>query len=323
VPSAARIARRTLLIGTAALAGGLAVGYYSYRKPYANPLEDDLTEGESTFNPYVKVGADNTVTIVVPRAEMGQGVTTTLAALVAEELDLDLDVVVVEHGPASHAYYNEAMLEEGGPFPFFEEGMVAGTVRAVSGAAAKMLGVQGTGGSSSTRDAFDKMRRAGAAARHVLIAAAAKETGLPAGEFETDAGRITHRSSGRSLTFGDVAGAAAVFEPPVDLALKPTSQWKLLGKSQDRTDMLAKATGAPIFAVDVKLAGHAVRYRQDEPALLVHDRQRRYFEGRRDSRRGQDRAPGQHLWPRFRDHRREYLGSLQGGGRHRGAMERT
>ena len=116
--SIGKIARRTLLIGAAAIAGGVAVGYYSYRRPYPNPLEADLAEGEATFNPYVKIASDGAITIVAPRAEMGQGVATSLAALVAEELDVDLAAVRVEHGPASYAYYNSELLAEGGPFAF-------------------------------------------------------------------------------------------------------------------------------------------------------------------------------------------------------------
>ena len=86
--SLGKIARRTFLFGAAAIAGGAAFGYYYVNKPYANPLEGDLADGEATFNPYVKIAADNTITVVVPRAEMGQGISTTLAALVAEELDV-------------------------------------------------------------------------------------------------------------------------------------------------------------------------------------------------------------------------------------------
>ncbi|TIQ69470.1 MAG: xanthine dehydrogenase family protein molybdopterin-binding subunit, partial [Mesorhizobium sp.] len=127
--SVGKIARRTFLIGAAAIAGGVAVGYYYYRKPFANPLEAGLGKGEATFNPYVKIGADSAITIVAPRAEMGQGVSTTLAAMVAEELDVSLDQVKVEHGPASYAYYNSGIMEDGGPFAFFDESATAEAVR--------------------------------------------------------------------------------------------------------------------------------------------------------------------------------------------------
>ena len=82
------------------MVGGVAFGYYKYKQPYDNPLEGEVAENEATFNPYVKITSDNTITIIAPRAEMGQGVTTTLAALVAEELDVDMAKIKVEHGPA-------------------------------------------------------------------------------------------------------------------------------------------------------------------------------------------------------------------------------
>lgn len=251
--SLGKVARRTFLIGAAAIAGGVAVGTYYYRKPYPNPLKSDLPPGEATFNPYVKIASDGTITVIAPRAEMGQGVSTSLAALVAEELDVDLAAVKVEHGPASWAYYNAEMLAEGGPFAFYEEGMVAETMRGVMGGVGKVLGLQGTGGSSSIRDGFDKMREAGAAARLMLIAAAAGRLGVPVAELETADGTITHRSSGRSLGYGDVAMDAASVTPPSSITLRQKSEWKLLGKPQMRQDMMAKVTGAPIFGIDVEL----------------------------------------------------------------------
>ena len=217
--SVGKIARRTFLIGAAAVAGGVAVGYWYVSRPYANPLEEGLAEGERTFNPYVKIATDNTITVFAPRAEMGQGISTTLAALVAEELDVPLEMVEVEHGPASFAYYNAAMLEEGGPFPFYDRSMMAETVRGALGGVSKVLGFQGTGGSSSTRDAFDRMRQAGAAARHVLVQAAAKRLGVAASELATGNGAVTHKASGQSVTYGEVAAAAAAIEPPSKVRL--------------------------------------------------------------------------------------------------------
>ncbi|BCH29537.1 aldehyde dehydrogenase [Mesorhizobium sp. L-8-10] len=247
------IARRTFLIGAAAIAGGVAVGYYYYRRPYPNPLEGELADGEATFNPYVKIADDNTITVVAPRAEMGQGISTSLAALVAEELDVDLAQVRVEHGPASWAYYNSEMLAEGGPFAFYEEGIAAETMRDVMGAVGKILGFQGTGGSASMRDGFDKMRQAGAAARLMLVAAAADRLGVPAVDLETSKGVISHPATGRSVTYGEVAVAAGAASPPSTVTLRHKAEWKLLGKPQMRQDMLAKVTGAPIFGVDVDL----------------------------------------------------------------------
>lgn len=251
--SLGKIARRTFLVGAAAVAGGVAIGYWYVNKPYANPLDGEVGEGEATFNPFVKIASDNTITVIAPRAEMGQGISTTLAAFVAEELDVTLDKITVEHGPASYAYYNSAMLEENGPFNFFDDSMMAETVRGALGAVGKVLGLQATGGSSSTRDGFDRMRQAGAAARAVLIEAAAKKLSVPATELTTDNGTIVHKASNRSVTYGEVALDAAKVAPPATVQLRDKKDWKLLGKSQKRVDMLAKVTGAPIFGIDVRL----------------------------------------------------------------------
>lgn len=248
-----KITRRALLVGAVAVAGGVAFGYYSYRKPFANPLKDGLAEGEATFNPYVKISSDGAITIIAPRAEMGQGIETTLAALVAEELDVELDQVTVEHGPAAPAYANIAMLEDGLPFPQFDDSTVAELARDGMAVLGKFLALQVTGGSTSTIDAFEKMRHAGAVARETLKAAAADELGVAAASLTTSAGRITDPASGRSVSYGDVAPAAAQRDPVSHVALKPRAQWRLLGKPQPRTDMRAKVTGAPIFGVDVSL----------------------------------------------------------------------
>jgi isoquinoline 1-oxidoreductase beta subunit len=123
-----KILRRTFLLGSAAIAGGVAVGWYMYNKPYPNPLE--AKPGEGVFTPFIKIASDNTVTMVIPRAEMGQGMLTTLAAMIAEELDVELAAVKTEFAPAAKAYYNSAMLEEGAPFPAFDNSFVAEAMRA-------------------------------------------------------------------------------------------------------------------------------------------------------------------------------------------------
>ncbi|MEX3011616.1 molybdopterin cofactor-binding domain-containing protein [Hoeflea sp. TYP-13] len=248
-----KIARRTFLIGTGAVAGGLAVGYYFYQREHPNPLLADLDDGEVSFNHYVTVAPDNTITIIVPRAEMGQGVSTTLAALVAEELDVGLEDIVVEHGPASPAYMNQAMLIESAPFPTFDRSFSAEGMRSVMEVISKFLALQATGGSSATIDAFEKMRHAGCAAREVLKQAAAEKFGVPASTLVTENATVTDPASGKSATYGELAAAAAGKTPPADMELRGRSEWKLLGKSQPRTDVRKKATGAPIYGVDVDL----------------------------------------------------------------------
>jgi isoquinoline 1-oxidoreductase beta subunit len=248
-----KILRRTFLLGSAVIAGGVAVGYYMYQKPYPNPLEAAKGDDGSVFNPFVKIASDNTVTIMVPRAEMGQGVVTTLSALVAEELDVDLAAVKPEFAPAAKTYFNSAMLEEGAPFPAFDNSFVAEMTRDIQGVIAKFLAMQATGGSSSTIDGFDKMRRAGAAARAVLIAAAAEEWGVAAGSLKTKDGKVLDPALGKSLTYGEVAEKAANQKVPADVALKDKSQWRYLGQSQPRLDMQAKVSGKAGFGIDVRL----------------------------------------------------------------------
>jgi len=247
----ATFTRRTFLVGAAAIAGGVAFGYYKYSQPFPNPLEDELGEGEQTFNPYVKIARDNTITIIAPRAEMGQGIFTMLAALVAEELDVTLDQVQIEHGPGAPVYFNTTALEHGAPFPQFDESFTAEAVRSAMGVLAKFLAIQLTGGSTSTVDHFEKMRLAGAAAREMLKSAAAAVFRVPASTLTTANGRVTDPNSGKSLAYGELADAAANLPPPDQIKLRDKAEWKVLGKSPPRKDMLAKVTGGRIFGIDV------------------------------------------------------------------------
>lgn len=246
------ILRRTFLVGLGAVAGGLAVGYYTLSQDHENPLEAKKADGEAVFNPWVYLDTSGQFHVIVPRAEMGQGVTTTLAALAAEELGLPLEALAVEHGPAAGAYYNAAMLEEGGPFPVFADSFFAETMRTVSGFLGKSLGLQVTGGSSSTRDAFDKMRYAGAAARHIVLTAAAKASGQDITDLTMSAQGVL-KNDGTVILFADLINDAAAQAVPENLPLKQPSEWTILGKSQQRTDVRAKVTGAPIYGVDVDL----------------------------------------------------------------------
>ena len=248
-----RYTRRAFLGLGAVAAGGVAFGYYYYRKPYENPLQAALAEGEVTLNPYVTIQADNTITVITPRAEMGQGVQTTLASLVAEELDADLDQLTIEHGPAAPAYYNATLLAEGGPFAFFDESFMARTGRSAMEVLGKFLALQVTGGSTSTVDAFVKMREAGCIARLTLVQAAANRWGVAPSSLKTERATVTNPANGESLTYGELASEAALLDPPSDMALRDPSQWKILKKSAPRVDLAEKVTGAPIFGIDVEL----------------------------------------------------------------------
>ncbi|MGI9272935.1 MAG: molybdopterin cofactor-binding domain-containing protein [Woeseiaceae bacterium] len=247
------ITRRTLLIGSVAITGGVVFGYWRYKTPYGNPLLDNLRDGEVALTPYIRIDQTG-ITIITPRAEMGQGVHTTLAALVAEELDVSLTDVNVEHGPASKAYYNALLLEEGLPYAAVDTSKSAERVRNFTHVPAKFLGMQITGGSSSTPDAFMKMRKAGAAARSVLLQAAANKLHISVDSLHTANGSII-ATDGSKLAYTDVADLAAEIDPPKDPALKPQSEWRILGKSLPRVDMLSKCTGTAEYSIDVRLPG--------------------------------------------------------------------
>ncbi len=249
------LTRRAFLIGSVAIAGGVAFGVYQLRRPQPNPLAGiEHADGERsvTLNPYLIIDADG-VAIVTPRAEMGQGVHTTLAALVAEEMDLPWQAVRTLHGPTAAAYFNAAMLEAAVPYPSWDRGWLAEGLRDATGVAGKLLGLQLTGGSTSTADAYVKMRKAGAAARGVLVQAAAERWGKEADTLRTDAGAVVDPGSGARLTYSALAEAAAGIEPLADPPLKPRAQWQLLGRSLPRVDMVAKCTGTARFAIDVRL----------------------------------------------------------------------
>jgi isoquinoline 1-oxidoreductase beta subunit len=245
------ITRRTLLIGSAAIAGGVVIGYWRYKSPYANPLLEDLKEGEAALTPYVRIDQTG-ITIITPRAEMGQGVHTTLAAMVAEELDVDLDSVRVEHGPASKAYYNAAMLEEMSGYPATDNSASAERMRNLTKVPAKFLGMQITGGSTSTPDGYVKMRMAGAAARDILLTAAASKFDHDKSSLTTDNGEVV-ATDGKRIAYTALAPLAVGIEPSDNLKLKPQSKWKILGRSLPRVDMLGKVTGTAEFSIDVRL----------------------------------------------------------------------
>ena len=266
----ATIARRSFLIGSAAVVGGVAFGVYKVRQTQANPLLDDLPPGATTLTPYVRIDGQG-VTLITPRAEMGQGIHTTLAALVAEELDVAWESIRVEHGPLGAAYHNRALVEHNIPFSDLDHSWPAEAMRGAMGVTARLLPMQITGGSSNVADLFDRMRVAGAAARFALMAAAAQKLGLPADQLKTDNGSVL-APDGRHLSYLELAPAAAQIELPVSPPLKAREQWRYLGQSMPRVDMVAKCTGTATFGIDVRLPGMVfatVRMNPAKGAALV------------------------------------------------------
>ena len=258
--SIGKIARRGFLFGAAAIGAGVAFGWWKYKTPYTNPLEGM----GATLNPYVLIDADG-VTLIAPRAEMGQGIHTTLAALVAEEMDLDLSQVRVIHGPAAPAYFNAGVLEEGAPFLPIDDSWMAQTVREAMHVPGKFLGFQITGGSSSIIDAYDKMRLAGAAARAALLQAAGARLGGTEG-LRTEGGAVI-AADGTRLTYVELAAEAATVSLSAAPEPKPRDQWRLLGKTQQRIDMLGKVTGTAPFTADLRLPGMVYATARTNPHL--------------------------------------------------------
>lgn len=260
------IVRRSFLIGSAAIVGGVAFGTYAYRKPHENPLAAGPAQaGVGAITPYVLIDPQG-VTIITPRAEMGQGIQSTLAALVAEELDLPWDQVRIMHGPPAAAYYNGAMLEEGVPFAPTDESWLAETARHAMAIPAKFLALQVTGGSTSIPDGYEKMRAAGAVARVALVQAAARRLNVGVETLRTEGGAVV-AADGSRIPYTELAVDAAASELPEVPPLKDRKDWVLLGKSLPRIDMVSKSTGTAQFAGDVRLPGMRFATVRMNPAL--------------------------------------------------------
>ncbi|WP_315715684.1 MULTISPECIES: xanthine dehydrogenase family protein molybdopterin-binding subunit [unclassified Bradyrhizobium] len=216
-----RLDRRSFVIGTAALGGGLALGLDI---PFGGPQVVRAADGSPEVNAWVVVRPDDTVVIRIARSEMGQGSLTGLAQLVAEELACDWSKVTTEYPTPGQ---NVARKRVWGDFS--------------------------TGGSRGIRSSQDYVRKGGAAARMMLIQAAADEWKVPAAECTAANSVITHKASGRTTTYGKVAEAAAKLTPPADVKLKDPKDWTLIGKGVRRLDTADKVTGAMIYGADMKL----------------------------------------------------------------------
>jgi isoquinoline 1-oxidoreductase beta subunit len=178
----------------------------------------------AVLNAWLKIGTDDSVTVLVDRSEMGQGVYTALPMLLAEELEIDLERIEVLAAPVGDAYVNP------------------------------LNGGQITGTSNSIQDAWEKLRTAGAQARLMLIAAAANKWRVDPAECRAAGGRVTD-ARGRSLRYGELAAAAALIPVPKQVKLKPASEFRLIGRPQARLDTPAKVDGTAQFGLDVKLPG--------------------------------------------------------------------
>lgn len=252
--TAGTITRRTFLIGSAAIAGGVAFGTYMAKRPIPNPLLDDLKDGEAAITPFIKVNADG-ITLITPRADKGQGAYSMQANLIAEELDIDPAIATITPGMPGPAYYNAAVLGEGLPFPAYDESSTAETAREFMAVPAKLLQMQMTGGSSTVPDMFERMRTAGAVARETFKEAAAQKAGISRADLKTENGHVVFPDDTR-LAYTELAADAAKLEPITDVSLRDPSEWRLLGKpGMQRVDMVAKCTGTEVYGIDLQVEG--------------------------------------------------------------------
>ncbi len=216
-----QISRRSFILRGAAATGGLVLGFHL---PWRGDPLPAAAAQPAEVNAWIVIQPDDTVIIRVARSEMGQGSFTALPMLVAEELECDWKKVKAEYASvAEHLRRNRVYV------------------------------TFSTGGSRSIRSSHEFLRQAGAAAREMLVAAAAKQWGVPAAECRAANSIITHLPTGRTITFGTVAEAASHLPAPKSVALKPPEQWKLIGKSMKRFDTTEKVLGKPVFGADVRL----------------------------------------------------------------------
>jgi isoquinoline 1-oxidoreductase beta subunit len=224
--------RRSFLKGASALGGALVIATHLplVRRAMA-------AAGDAPFAPnaFVRIAADDTVTVLIKHCEMGQGVTTGLTTIVAEELDADWGQMRFGFAPADAKTYNNTLF---GP-------------------------IQGTGGSTSTANSWDQLRKAGATARALLVAAAAAAWKVPAGEITVLKGIVAHTASGKSARFGELAAQAATLTPPAEVTLKDPKAFTLIGTRVPRLDTPAKITGKAGFSIDVRRPGQLT-------ALVAH-----------------------------------------------------
>ncbi|MGC1563353.1 MAG: molybdopterin cofactor-binding domain-containing protein [Bradyrhizobium sp.] len=220
------LSRRSFIVGSAAIAGGgLALGM---NVPFPGEVLAQGVPGATEVNVWVAIKPDDTCVIRIARSEMGQGTLTGLAQLVAEELECDWNKVTTE-----------------------------GVTPARNLASKRAWGEMGTGGSRGIRTSQDYVRRGGAAARIMLLQAAADQWNVPLSELTVSSGVIAHGPSKRTIRYGEVAAAAAKVTPPdaKSIKLKDPKDWKIAGKPLKRLDTADKLDGSKVFAIDLKLPG--------------------------------------------------------------------
>ncbi|AUX75678.1 xanthine dehydrogenase family protein molybdopterin-binding subunit [Sinorhizobium fredii] len=212
------VSRRHFLIGASLTGAGLVIGL--------QPSPSSAAAEAFEPNAFIRIPADGKIVFVMPSVEMGQGIYTSVAMLLAEELEVTLDQVELEHAPADPTRY-----------------------------ANPLLGDQITGGSIAIRAVYEPMRKAGAAARIMLVNAAARDWGVAPETCSAEAGHVVHAASGRRAAYGSLIQAAASEAVPQEMPLKPASSFKLIGQSVRRLDSPEKVNGTAKFGIDARPQG--------------------------------------------------------------------
>ncbi len=250
------VKRRSLFLGAAGAVGALVIGWGvmapRQRLTTSSPLT--ASKDQAALNGWLKISADNTVTVVMCKSEMGQGTHTGLAMVLAEELDADWTKLVIEQSPIDKIYGNVATVVDGLPFHPDDHGTLKAVVSWLTAKTMREVGVMMTGGSSSIKDLWLPMREAGASARAMLIGAAAAQWKVPAAECSTSAGKVMH-TSGKSATYGELAALAAQQPVPTKPALKDPANFKLIGQPMRRMEAASKLDGSARFAIDANPPG--------------------------------------------------------------------
>ena len=221
------LSRRTFLQTGAAVGGGLLLGFTLPPLSPLSPLPPRVrNDGPFAPNAFIRIDRDGRVTLIMHKVEMGQGTYTSMPMLLAEELEVELSQVWLEHAPPNDALYAE---------PLF--------------------GVQETGGSTSVRGNWEPLRRAGAGARALLVAAAAQTWNVDTSSCHATGGVVIHGPTGRTLAYGALVDRAATLSLPGDVPLKHPKDWKLIGTPAKRLDSPDKVNGKAQYGIDVRLPG--------------------------------------------------------------------
>ena len=251
--------RRRFLVGSLVASGALLVGWGTRppRQRLHTSVPLPVAPGAVALNGWIAINPDGTVSVVVPRSEMGQGVHTALPMLVAEELDATLDSVRIAAAPIDKIFGNLAVLRENLPFHPDQRGNVKDGAQWMLAKVGRELGIMFTGGSTSVKDAWQPMREAGAVARAMLLKAAGAQWKAPVAELRTEAGFVLHQD-GRRASYASLAARAAELGGGIDadaVRLKDPRTFRLIGKPVARRDTPGKVNGSARFGIDARPPG--------------------------------------------------------------------